>query len=135
MRRKRCRGRGFAAGSPVDRLQVGGVPGKPDAQRRQAATGALCDGGGVSMTRWLAVLSVVALSAGALQARADVLPTEGDGVPCRDGPGPICTERSVAKCVEWRGEEFKIAGTSVSAAYTITCARWETVTTTTYYKA
>ena len=87
------------------------------------------------MTRWLAVLSVVAMSAGALQARADVLPTEGDSVPCSSGPGPICTVRSVSKCVEWRGEEFEIAGSSLSVGYKITCARWETVTSTTYYKA
>ncbi|HUF29992.1 MAG TPA: hypothetical protein VMM77_04940 [Gemmatimonadaceae bacterium] len=87
------------------------------------------------MTRWLAVLSVLALSAGALQARADVLPTEGDETECAGGPGPICQTKSVSKCTEWRGEKIEITGTSksISAGYQITCASWQTVTTTTYY--
>lgn len=88
------------------------------------------------MTRWLAVLSVVALSAGALQARADVLPTEDGGAVCAGGPGPICERKSVSKCVEWRGEKFEVAGSGkgITAGYQITCATWETVTSTTYYK-
>lgn len=88
------------------------------------------------MTRWLMVLSVVALSAGALDARAEVLPTEEEG-KCAGGAGPICQEKSVSTCTEWRGEKFEISasGKSASAGYTITCATWETVTSTTYYPA
>lgn len=89
------------------------------------------------MTRWLMVMSIAALAAGALDARADVLPSEeGDG-KCGGGPGPICEQTSVSTCTEWRGEKFEISGTSksVSAGYTITCASWKTVTTTTYYPA
>ena len=89
------------------------------------------------MTRWLVVLSVVALSAGALEARADVMPTEEGQGECGGGSGPICQEKSVSKCTEWRGEKFEVAvsGKSASAGYTITCATWETVTSTTYYPA
>ena len=89
------------------------------------------------MTRWLMVLSVVALSAGALEARADVMPTEEGEGKCGGGPGPICEKISVSKCTEWRGEKFEISvsGKSASAGYSITCASWNTVTTTTYYPA
>jgi hypothetical protein len=89
------------------------------------------------MTRWLVVLSVVALSAGALEARADVMPTEEGEGKCGGGPGPICEKTSVSKCTEWRGEKFEISvsGKSASAGYSITCATWETVTSTTYYPA
>lgn len=89
------------------------------------------------MTRWLVVLSVVALSAGALDARADVMPTEEGEGKCGGGQGPICQEKSVSKCTEWRGEKFEVSvsGKSASAGYSITCATWETVTSTTYYPA
>ena len=87
------------------------------------------------MTRWLAVLSVVALSAGALQARADVLPTEDGGATCGGYGGSICEKVSVSKCTQWRGERFEVAasGKGVNVQYDITCANWNTVTTTTYY--
>jgi hypothetical protein len=89
------------------------------------------------MTRWLVVLSVVTLSAGALEARADAIPTEFGDDKCGGYPGPICATTSISKCTEWRGEKFEItaAGKSVSAGYTITCASWNTVTSTTYYPA
>jgi hypothetical protein len=84
------------------------------------------------MTRWVAALSVVAMSAVALQARADVMPTE-DG--CGAGPGPICEEKTVTKCAEWKFEQFEIggAGKAITIGYKITCAQWKTSTSTTYY--
>ena len=88
------------------------------------------------MTRWLVVMSIAALSAGALDARADaLLPSDGGDGKCAGGPGPICEKTSISKCTEWRGEKFEVSvsGKSASAGYSITCASWNTVTTTTYY--
>ncbi len=87
------------------------------------------------MTRLLVALSVVALCAGALEVRADVIPTEGGDGKCGGYLGPICEKTSVSKCTEWRGEKFEVSvsGKSASAGYSITCASWNTVTSTTYY--
>lgn len=87
------------------------------------------------MTRWLAVLSALALSVGALQLHADVpLPSDGTS-PCGGAGKLICEERTVRRCVEWRGEKFEIDGSSVSGGYSITCAKWEQTITKTYYQA
>ncbi|HSJ62670.1 MAG TPA: hypothetical protein VK922_02070 [Gemmatimonadaceae bacterium] len=89
------------------------------------------------MTRWLAAVSLLALTAGVMQARADVLPTEGDAPPCGASGGAICEERTVQRCTEWRGVEFQLQGSdrSFSVGYRIECAKWETTTTKTYYPA
>ena len=84
------------------------------------------------MTRWVAALSVVAMSAVALQARAEVMPTV-DG--CGAGAGPICEETTVRKCAEWKLEQVEIggAGKAITIGYRITCAQWKTSTSTSYY--
>ena len=86
------------------------------------------------MTRMLvAVLSALALSAGALQVRAQAKPTEDGANVCRDGNGPQCKVVSTTTCDRW---EFVSVGgsgsSSPSGSAKVECTK-KTTTTSTYY--
>jgi hypothetical protein len=89
------------------------------------------------MTRWLAVVSVLVLSVGAMQARADVLPIADDVAPCGEHTGKLCEEKTLSVCTEYRGTGFELSGSGkgITGGYKIECAKWETTTTRKYYPA
>lgn len=86
------------------------------------------------MTRWVAVLSVAALSAGAMQAGGQASPSADDGPSCGENQGKVCEEKTVSVCKEYRGTKFEISATG-TVTYKIECAKWESQTTRKYYPA
>ena len=86
------------------------------------------------MTRMLAVLSVVVLSAGAMQVRAQHVPSTGDGPTCNDGQGPVCRIQTVERCTRWVITSGG-GGLNPYPAIKITyeCQSWEKHETRLYY--
>jgi hypothetical protein len=89
------------------------------------------------MTRWIAVLSIVALSAGALQAGGQALPGSDDKTSCGENNGKVCEEKTVSVCTEYRGTGFELSGSGkgLMGGYKVECAKWESQTTKKYYPA
>lgn len=83
------------------------------------------------MTRlFIAVMTVVGLSVGALHVPAQHAPSADGEVACLDGDGPICKEVTTTTCERW-----EVVGAGGSSAGTVgvkvECTK-KTVTTSTY---
>lgn len=86
------------------------------------------------MTRWIVVLSVAALSAGAMQAGGQASPSADDAPSCGENNGKVCEEKTVSKCTEYRGTGFEVSATG-TVTYKIECAKWVSQTTRKFYPA